>query len=82
MTLVEIIKRFWIQDSEKDFWYDKCNLLGRSWCNLNLMNNYCIDKNSSLWGKSMLTNFDLRSTLQTNELFFAKFGCICQNFTF
>ena len=30
----------------------------------------------------MLANFDLRSTLQTNELCFVKFGCICPNFTF
>ena len=46
------------------------------------MNNCCSDKNSSLWGKSMLANFDLRSTLQTNELCFVKFSYILSNFTF
>jgi len=43
--------------------YDKCYLLGRSWCNPSLMKNYGLNKNPSLWGKFMLFNLDVRSTL-------------------
>ena len=57
-------------DWENDSWYDNCYLLGSSWCNPNMMNNYWLDKNSPVWGKFMLSKLDLRSTLQTNELCF------------
>ena len=66
---------------EKKIQYGKCYLLGRSWCNPNMMKNYGLNKNPSLWGKFMLSNLDVRSTLQTNELCFVKFSCIWPNFT-
>ena len=42
------IKRLGIHDSI--IRYEKSCLLGKSWCNSNMKNNYWLDKDSSHWG--------------------------------